>query len=245
MPRRRGYRDWYYDRFAEDEEETEDEAFESIASDVDRIWRSKWWSKNIRDDESQWGLITAMQKKYVYPDYLDLVGPPDPDDYRAEGHLTTSRKAELLLIGTFNWRDLTIAKHPSVFGYQHDYFSMTPRWGVDDKGWYVCQEKLPEELSYDGFFTPFEGRAVQKLGDYLANQNEPLKDRHGTLPIDGNVYNCRLENLRLINLRGRPMRCKGCERRVLPEYSRIIRFDGVRERYCRDCMERMASWEEI
>lgn len=230
-----------------DEPETEEEAFRGIEDDVDRIWRSKWWSEDIRDDESQRGLIKAMQQKYIYPDYLELVGPPGPDDYRSDGCLTTSRKAELLLIGTFNWQGLTIAKHPSVFGYVFDRWEMSrsPCWRVDDKGWYVCHEDLPSELTYDGFLTPFKDRPVQKLGDYLVNQVEPLKDLHGTIPIDGNVYNCQQDNLRVINLRGRPMRCKGCERRVAKEYSRLIRFDGVRERYCHACIEQMANWKEI
>lgn len=197
MRRRRSYYDRYYDYFQdEDEEETEDDAFRDIAFAVDRIWQSKWWSKNIRDDESQRQLITAMRARYISPDYLDLVGSPGPDDYRTEGKLTTSRKAELLLIGTFTWQGLTIAKHPSVFGYDHDRwsFSISPRWDIDDKGRYVCHEALPETLTYDGFLTPLRDRPVQKLGDYLVSREQPLKDRHGTIPVDGNVYDCRPES---------------------------------------------------
>jgi len=91
VKRRRSYYDRYYDYFQdEDEEETEDDAFRGIAFAVDRILQSKWWSKNIHDDESQRHLITAMRARYIYPHYLDLVGSPGPDDYRTKGKLTTA-----------------------------------------------------------------------------------------------------------------------------------------------------------
>lgn len=236
------YCDW--NNYPLREDETEEDAFERIAVAVDSIWLSKWWSKHIVDDNGQLKLITAMQEKYIYPNYFDLVGPPKSQHYQDDGKLKISRKAELLLIGSFCWRGLRIAKHPSVFGYELDRYSwsLEPRWRTDDKGWYVCQEALPESLSYDAFFFPFKRKKVTKLGDHLFGECQELRDLHSTIPIDGNVYNCRLNNLHLINLRSRPMRCKGCEKRVTASGSKVIRIDGVRERYCWNCIEKMANW---
>ncbi|MEW8155132.1 MAG: hypothetical protein AB2765_11210 [Candidatus Thiodiazotropha endolucinida] len=225
--------------------QSEEEIFECISYGVDRIWHSKWWAEKIVDNNSQLQLIQAMQQRYLYPHYLDLVGYPSDEDYISKGELTTSRKAELLLIGTFSWKGLTIAKHQSALGYKYHYTGSKPRWGMDDKGWYLSPNYSPVPLNYNSFFYPFQDFIVTKLTNYLYEQEHNLGDREGIIPVDGNIFNCREENLRAINLRGRPMRCKECNMRVTKENSRVIRINDSRLRFCKFCIETMSNRSDL
>ncbi|MCG7869434.1 MAG: hypothetical protein JAY74_24080 [Candidatus Thiodiazotropha taylori] len=227
--------DWFY--HCNSCGESEDEIFDCISRGINAIWRSKWWSSNIVDDNSQLKLIHAMQQRYVYPNYLDLVGKPSNDDYISDGVLTVFRKAELLLIGEFEWNGLIIAKHQSALGFSYDYGEKTPKWSIDDEGWYVSPNHLPDPLSYSSFFTPFRNKERLKLVDVIYQLKSQLEDNHCILPIDGNVFNCMPENLASINRRGRPKRCVKCGRRVSDQSSRIIRVRGSKLRYCIVCLD--------
>ena len=226
-----------------DEEETETGTYYRIARSVSSIWSGKKWAGQITNDDQQWKLIQILREKYVYPDYLDLVGPPSPDDYVPDMELTVGRMTELLLIGTFEWQGLTIAKHPSVYGY--DLWGV-PNWTVDQEGWYVAGEPVSNNaFGYYQLFEPFKGLRCHKLADHIAGDGKPLPERHGAIPINGKRYDLRPENLRVINLRGRPMRCKRCGQRVTPEHSRRIKIDGSYRRYCYFCIETMADHQPI
>lgn len=99
--------DWQYteliswhdsDEFDEDEINDEDLILDEISLQVQSLWfRYPWW-KHVRDVASQWQYIQPMRTKYVFPDYLSLVGEPTERDFTDRGGLTTKRQAELLLI---------------------------------------------------------------------------------------------------------------------------------------------------
>jgi hypothetical protein len=170
---------------------------EPVAYAIASRWKDKRWSKHIRDDNAQLSLIRARCQKYVYPDYQELVGPPKPEHYTADRELTVERKAQLLLIGVFEWNGLLIAKN------DHAYTD-------DRKGWMVVVDPAYEptrELklySDDGkdYFDPFYSYKSSPLiehlySDQLGNSQElwPCVDK------DKNPYDCSPNNVVIVRTR--------------------------------------------
>ncbi len=111
---------------AVDETNAVDRANTLIAETIAHIWQAKQLPDNIHDVTAEKQFIEIMRLKYVYPDYADLVGPPAESDFvevtcrdgTVQWKLTFERKADLLLLGTFDWKGMYIARmhtrHPSI-----------------------------------------------------------------------------------------------------------------------------------
>lgn len=219
---------------------TQLELYDALRRSVNIIWRKTHWADQVCDDRSQWLLIHTLSEKYVYPRYIDLVGPPSSSDYTDDGGLSITRKATLLLLGTIQWNDLIIAKAPAVFGYN---LRGRPNWSVDQNGWYVAHQYQPIEHwnPSTGILEPLTASQVERLPNYLLRNEGSRQRRHMAIPINGNDYDCRPKNLRVISTRGRAMRCKHCGRRVTPDGSRRFQVDRISQRYCLPCMHRFAT----
>jgi len=214
-------------------------------------WKAKGYGRLIQDEASHERFVQVMREKYVYPDYLDLVGPVKSEhhvagyqpaakvrSWRAEfGCLTELRRAELLLMGAYLWQGLWIGTHEAFFGYwpEPDPFWFQPRWTSEDRGWYVALDYRPlrrRRLTLEEFVTPFRSSQVMRLEHYLASQSRAISSTEAVRAKNGNVYDCRPENLEVYSLVGRPMCCKGCGRRIGPDRSARIKVDGRSQRYC-------------
>ena len=123
--------DWYVKRAEQlgctpeeliEELETVGWFFPTIHNQVNRLWRARlgriymWVNDKIEQkiDASQKDLFESQISEYPYPPYQELIAPLTPDEM--SGELSTERKAEILLISTFEWRGLTIARETCVFG---------------------------------------------------------------------------------------------------------------------------------
>lgn len=212
-----------------------------------RRWKAKGYGRIIQDEASHQRFVQAMRKKYVYPDYLDLVGPVQPEHHFSGyeptvrvrswsgemGCLTELRQAELLLMGAHLWRNLWIGTHEAFFGYDPIYFD--PRWTTDDRGWYVALDYSPvlrKRLTLEEFITPFRQSQVMRLEHYLVSRSRKLSCTEAVRARNGNVYDCRPENLEVYSVIGRPMVCKGCGRRIGRDRSVRLKVDGTTQRYC-------------
>ena len=169
---------------------------QAIANMVNRLWSNDRWLNKVVDDEGQRNLITARRATIRHPDYLDLVGLPPESDYDAEGNLTMSRKAGLLLIGLFKWQGLWIAR-PAIEGGRW-------RWVQpgDRNHWYVATGALPDEmpLNEQVFYAPLRFYPSCRLAEYVYEQSHgPLKPSHGVLHLDHNPGNCEASNLAAYN----------------------------------------------
>lgn len=65
------------DEFDEDEITDEEFILDEIRGQIRWLWHGRPWCNHVRNVDSQWKYIQAMRAKYVFPDYLTLVGEPD------------------------------------------------------------------------------------------------------------------------------------------------------------------------
>lgn len=222
-------------------------------------WRVKGYGRILQDEASHRRFVEAMAQKYVFPNYLDLVGPVQPDhhvktyepDGRArswhaeQGCLTEFRQAELLLLGAHRWQDLWIGTHEAFLGYrpEENPFRFAPSWASEDRGWYVALGYRPprrKRLTLEEFVTPFRSLPVARLERHLIARSRQLASTEAIRFRNGNVYDCRPENLEVYSLVGRPMRCQGCGQRIAPDRSVRIRLGGTTQRYCYEYL----AWAE-
>jgi len=147
------------------------------------------------------------------------VGPPVLSHYTPTGELAVSRKAELLLFGLFPWRDYLLVKHSFGRILFEEYFGPYIK-----PGWFVVNGD--DELTI-----------TQPL-EYSLKTIMPDQDVH---ICDGNYYDLSDENLIVAKLQksGRPMECKHCGSRTVPECSRIARVGQKKYRICLRCAKEL------
>ncbi len=78
----------------------------------------------------------------------------------------------------------------------------------------------------------------------MAANEQPVPKGKSVELIDGNVYNCHPDNLRIKEKRGRPMICVDCGRRTTKETSERIKVGDRYQRHCHQCLREWADWEE-
>lgn len=201
-----------------------------------RKWRGWYSSRFVARDGYHQLYIEACRSKFVFPDYLDLVGEPEPAHYADNGQLTEQRMSELLLIGVFDWQGLRIARHQAVFGFNpYRDWDMEPRYTNVEKGWYVPVARKrpdPKTLTVRDYFSPLRNYRCERL-EYVISGGSKYSEVEFR---DGNPYNCRPDNLNVFRTRGRPMRCVRCEQRVTKRTSRRFNFSGSSTRWCLNCL---------
>lgn len=222
-------------------------------------WGIKGYGRIIQDEATHQRFVEAMREKYVFPNYLDLVGPVRPEhhdksfkpDGRArswqaeQGCLTNIRRAELLLLGAHSWQGMWIGTHEAFLGYrpEENPYWFEPRWTSESRGWYVALDYRPprrKRLTLEEFVTPFRSSQVMRLEHYLVSQSRQLSATEAIRFRNGNAFDCRPENLEVYSLVGRPMRCKGCGQRIGRDRSVRIKLDGTTQRYCYEYL----AWAE-
>jgi hypothetical protein len=202
---------------------------------VESLWHRQRWRWDLKTDEHHRKYIEAYRSRYKFPDYLELVGPPQQDHYDENGHLTAQRKATLLLIGVFDWRGLRIAKHQAVFGFNSWRYGSEPRYTHDKKGWYVPirrRKQSPKNPTVGDYFSPLRNFTCKRLERHLA-----LTEKYTTVVLrDHNHYNCHPDNIEIVKTRGRTMTCKFCGSTVTAATSKRFKWDGGTIRACLQCL---------
>jgi len=228
--------------------------------EIKNRWLSLTGSRYLVERDNQEKYIEFCREKYPYPDYLELVGPPSDQHYNESGQLTVERKAQLMLIGVYRWKDYWIAKQENCDSY-------------DEKGWLVLSKHDPEEelqLFDDRLGRPF--KKTQAPGKWIAGKRGGEKEywrgdrgyfdpswrkkpqrleqvlvgsEYAAIFQDGNPYNCAPDNLGRGNKKGRSLRCKRCQRRTAKEFSKVVNLDGQRFRFCMPCIREMAKNNDL
>lgn len=229
-----------------------------IAEKIDAIWHAKRLPNTVADVASEQTFIEVLRVKYLYPDYAELVGPAAESDFtdvaRRNGtvrrQLTLDRKADLLLLGVFEWKGM--------------YITQALAWDPDvSTGWLVFTEpeyrpddwlgayyrdysrglsKTPSHRSDAVTFRPYLNHEAAWLHDYLFDCDSELGYRAPRTKFqrvrfqDNNPYNCLPDNLALIEKRGRRMLCKGCGIKTTPEESMVISGKDRKLRLCLQCL---------
>ena len=217
---------------------------ETYTDVVCRLVRDLWWRKwhgwyaarVVANHEYQALYIEACRSKYVFPDYTDLVGPPELDHSGENGQLTVQRMSQLLLIGVFDWQGIRIARHQAIFGFNpYRNWGRQPRYTDEQKGWYVPVARKrpdPATLTVRDYFSPLRNYRCERLERVISENKKYFEIEF----LDGNPYNCYPDNLRAFSTRGRPMRCARCEQRVTKGTSRRFNFSGSSTRWCLYCL---------
>lgn len=206
--------DEVYERLSDDDKATLDAEcdIDSLNDDVSSyLWdaaRHVELEKHVWSVDTEQQYIDEMQEaQYVYPAYGELVGAPSEKDFVDYGKdvgprgwwIENERKADLLLLGVFEWKGLYIARAHC----QTD---------KDPSGWLVCTDPdyVPKDIlgaksigsyRYQLAFTPFHGVRSQWLHEYLYDcdvelgNREPRKKNQYVTFKDGNPYNCLPDNL--------------------------------------------------
>ena len=218
---------------------------------IDHIWRLKRLPNNICTVNDEKIFIEVMRRKYVYPDYMELVGEASPEDFKQSpfgNYLSTERKADLLLLGTFFWKGMYIAKVPHHLSHA-------------SKGWQVCTdtefapceglgllwvqrgEWITTPHIFDDFtFMPFYKYDDEPLYHYLVQceielgYRKPLGKFQKLMHRDKNPYNCHPDNMFVAEKRGRKMYCVQCGNETTKSESKVIRDLGQKLRYCISCL---------
>jgi hypothetical protein len=229
---------------------------DELNSNVDRIIFELASNRNLYikiysvEDEQRY--IARKRLKYVYPDYVDLVGPPSEEDFDEDGgylsnesgrRLSDVRAVDLLLVGVFEWKGLYIARmnrgDPSA-----------------PPGWQVCLDPDYRPVDVLGVrrvgnkgnnrpaLNPFYRVRTQWLHDYLFDcdvelGNRVAKEKNQYVSFKGgNPYNCLPDNLVLAEKRrrGRRMLCQSCGKETTKEDSMVIREGTQKPRYCLACL---------
>lgn len=236
------------------EDECEIESFnEDLSTCIENIWMSKQFPENVSNVDEENQMINIIGMKYVYPNYVDLVGGASEEDFefgycrhlRSEGNrLTIERKSELLLLGAFRWNGLCIAK----------YYDPDKEYDLS-KGWLVSKDpknipsnmigaKYSNDIRYSNIcFSPLEEEKTQWLHELLIDSdaelgNRPLRKKFQRIRFkDGNPYNCLPDNLVVREARGRKMKCQGCGEETWSDQSLVIRDGKEKLRYCFSCLK--------
>jgi len=134
--------DAVYESLSDDDKATLDDQcdIDSLNDDVSSyLWDA---ARHVELEENVWSVDTEQQyigemqqAQYVYPEYGVLVGPPSEKDFVDYGKdmgprgwwIEDERKADLLLLGVFEWKGLYIARAHC----QTD---------KDPSGWLVCTD---------------------------------------------------------------------------------------------------------
>jgi len=234
------------------EEWEHDNRKEDLGFIVNDIWSTELGSQflGVGIDEQN-AIIEYGRRKYVYPDFAQLVGPPNEDHIDADiNRLTVERQSELLLLGVFEWNGLYVAR------------------SYNGEGWFVCKDPDYEPvdvlglgyLDEDGRYTqvqterhayqvfmPFYGVKKQWLHDYLIECDielgtRPPRKKYQVVQFkDGNPYNCLPDNLELAGSRGRKMICQACGRQTTADESIVISRQGQKDRVCSGCLRKAIS----
>lgn len=232
-----------------------------IAKKIRHKWDEGRLAHAIRDVEAERTFIEIMRLRYPYPDYSELVGEPSDSDFEdvtlrdgsTERGLTIERKADLLLVGVFEWKGTYITNY-------HDHRTGEKGWFVfisrryKPKNWLGCHflnydglSRVPDRRFKEVRFWPFLNEEMNWLHNVLIDAALELSGRSKRNKFqrvrfkDGNPYNCLPDNMDLFETRGRRMRCGLCGRRTTANDSIVFSGKGRKIRTCLDCSRDLHS----
>lgn len=258
IQRQVGKRRWnaFQDRMFELETPTESVIDDQQELDeyIEWLWERKWIgilsaayrsSAVVNTNIDQCRFIEACRVRFRYPDFAELVGPPDALHYDRNGRLTTRRKADLLLLGAFHWRGLWIARDADAPDRGKPWFVVTDSSFDPGRSLKLVYRPFERPLVT---LSPFHGLAVTSLARYLVAEEiaagirpVPGVRKFRVIHADGDPFNCAPENL-IVRGKGRPMICAACGSETTKQHSHREKLGDRYVRYCHQCLRELATW---
>lgn len=220
----------------------------------------RWGFKFIDSIEDEIGFHREANEHLVFPEYKDLVSKPSEHCWETDNHkyrmigkkeLSQSRKAELLLIGEFEWNGLLIAKSKPLgiedntgwlVNLDHSYI---PASDYNDLWTTTIEQRdINEKLDWitSGFFKPFINSChTMPLANFLYREKLEKPENMRAIYLDFNQYNLEENNIDFVSNKGAVMKCSRCKTPVSTKNSKVI----AKERACLECLEGKYSSELI
>ncbi|WP_232458459.1 hypothetical protein [Burkholderia ubonensis] len=199
---------------AEPAEDPNDEG-ERIDAFVEAVWGAQSGYRHIFGFDAHCRAFEQLRQRHFFPDLIELIGRPALLHHQADGALTTERKRQLLLLGTFSWRGM-------VLTYER-------LWSPD--GW-----RLKKGFQWRVATTCHwpRARTFMTLADVLPQPQAYEWDDFEKI--------CQAWRIRKETKAGkglprtpRTLQCEHCQNWVFSDASRRLNLGGVPRRYCLSC----------
>lgn len=232
-----------------------------ISKKIRHKWDRSRLAHAIRDVDAERIFIEIMRLRYPYPDYAEIVGAPSESDFEdftlhdgsTERGLTIQRKADLLLLGVFEWNGTYITKHHDPHRGEQGWLVFTSQ-RYKPKNWLGCHfldyrglSLQPKRRFKKVRFWPFLNEETDWLHNALIDaaielDNGRARNKFQRVRFkDGNSYNCLPDNMELFETRGRRMHCRLCGRRTTADDSIVFSGKGRKVRACLECSRNLHS----
>lgn len=190
---------------------------ERIAAFVEAVWHAQSGYRQIVGLDTHQVAFQQLRQRHFFPDLIELIGAPAPAHHEADGTLTTERKRQLLLLGTFPWRGMLLTYErlwsPDGWWLKHGFqwrAAMSCRW-PRMRAFPTLADVLPQPQAYEwDDFT----KACQTLG--IKKETKTGKGLPRTR---------------------RQLQCEHCLNWVFSDASKRLSLAGIRGRYCLSCYQ--------
>ncbi|WP_412023501.1 hypothetical protein [Burkholderia cepacia] len=188
---------------------------ERIDAFVEAVWSAQSGYRHVVGPDAHRRAFEQLRQRHFFPDLIELIGAPAPAHHQADGTLTTERKRQLLLLGTFPWRGM-------VLTYER-------LWSPD--GWRVrsgFQWRVATICHWP------RARTFLTLADVLPQPQAYEWDDFRKI--------CQAWRIRKETKTGkglprtpRTLQCEHCQNWVFSDSSKRLNLGGVQRRYCLPC----------
>ncbi|MGF6776030.1 hypothetical protein [Paraburkholderia sp. GAS334] len=190
---------------------------ERIAAFVEAVWHAQSGYRQIVGLDAHQMAFQQLRQRHFFPDLIELIGAPAPDHHDADGTLTTERKRQLLLLGTFPWRGMLLT-------YER-LWSRDGWWLKHGFQWRVATScRCPRT------------RAFPTLADVLP-QPHAYEWEDFTKACQAWGIKKETKTGKGLPRTRRQLQCEHCLNWVFSDASKRLSLAGIRGRYCLSCYQ--------
>lgn len=188
---------------------------ERIDAFVEAVWGAQSGYRHIVGLDAHRRAFEQLRHRHFFPDLIELIGVPAPAHHQPDGTLTTERKRQLLLLGTFPWRGMELT-------YER-------LWSPD--GWRLrngFQWRVATTCHWP------RARTFLTLADVLP---QPQAYEWDDFEKTCQAWRIRKETKTGKGLPRTPrtLQCEHCQNWVFSDASKRLNLGGIPRRYCLSC----------
>ncbi len=188
---------------------------ERIVTFVEAVWQAQSGYRHIVGLGAHQKAFQQLRQRHFFPDLIELIDAPELAHHEPNGTLTTERKRQLLLLGTFAWRGmlLTYERFWSPDGWRlksgFQWRAATSCHWPQTRPFLTLADVLPQPHAYE--WEDF-AKACQAWG--IRKETKTSKGLPRTQ---------------------RQLQCEHCLNWVFSDASKRLALAGIRGRYCLSC----------
>lgn len=188
-----------------------------IATFVDAVWHAQSGYRQIVGLSAHQKAFQQLRQRHFFPDLIELLGTPELAHHETDGTLTTERKRQLLLLGTFPWRGMLLAYErfwsPDGWRLKSGFqwrVAMSCHW-PQPYAFMTLADALPQPQAYewDDFMKACQAWGIKK--ETKTGKGLPRAQRR--------------------------LQCEHCLNWVFSDASKRLSLGGIRGRYCLSCYQ--------